>query len=268
MAAVDVLIPTCDRPAALAATLATVAGQSEADLRVVVSDQTEVGDGGIGAEAQAVLRLLQTRGCPVEAHRHLPRRGMAEQRQFLLSRARAPYALFLDDDVLLEPDLVARLLAALGEAGCGFVGSAVIGLSFVDDERPDEQDIEFWDGGVTPEEVSPGSPAWHRHRLHNAANLWHVQRRLGITPDRQRLYKVAWVGGCVLYDVDKLRRAGGYRFWTDLPRDHAGEDALAQLRVMGRFGGAGLIPSGAYHQEVPTTVPVRDVDAPVALASR
>lgn len=30
---------------------------------------------------------------------------------------------------------------------------------------------------------------------------------------------------------------------------------------MERFGGAGILPSGAVHLEAPTTVPVRDVDA-------
>jgi hypothetical protein len=37
---------------------------------------------------------------------------------------------------------------------------------------------------------------------------------------------------------------------------------LAQLRVMARFGGCAVIPSGAYHLELPTTVPRRDCDAP------
>jgi hypothetical protein len=35
---------------------------------------------------------------------------------------------------------------------------------------------------------------------------------------------------------------------------------------MARFGGCGLIPSGAYHQELPTTLPKRDVDAPKVLS--
>lgn len=29
---------------------------------------------------------------------------------------------------------------------CGFIGSAVRGLSHIDDERPHQQAIEFWDG--------------------------------------------------------------------------------------------------------------------------
>jgi hypothetical protein len=80
----------------------------------------------------------------------------------------------------------------------------------------------------------------------------------------------SWVGGCALYDVDKLRRAGGYSFWRQLPRQHCGEDVLAQLRVMAQFGGCGLIPSGAFHQELPSTVPDSDrqADAPLLLHER
>jgi hypothetical protein len=84
--------------------------------------------------------------------------------------------------------------------------------------------------------------------------------------DAERLYRVAWVGGCVLYDVARLRSVGGFEFWQDLPIEHCGEDVLAQLRVMARYGGAGLFPSGAYHQELPTTVTERRVNAPEVLS--
>jgi hypothetical protein len=113
--------------------------------------------------------------------------------------------------------------------------------------------------------VRPGTAQWQRHRLHSAANLYHVAQRLGLTPANQRVYRVAWVGGCVLYDSAKLRACGGFGFWRNLPAEHCGEDVLAQLSVMARFGGCGLIPSGAYHQELPTTLPRRDVDAPKVL---
>lgn len=265
MATVDVLIPTYRRPAALAVTLTSLGAQTLRDLRVVISDQTEDADAAAAFEVRAAIRVLQARGCLVEIHKHLPRRGMAEQRQFLLDQASAPYALFLDDDVILEPDLLARLLATIQRERCGFVGSALIGLSYLDDIRPHEQVIEFWDGPVQPEVVRPGTPAWRRHLLHNAANIYHLQQRLALTPERQRVYRVAWVGGCVLYDTAALRAVGGFGFWRELPPEHSGEDVLAQLRVMARFGGCGIIPSGAYHQELPTTIPDRRIDAPLAL---
>lgn len=36
---------------------------------------------------------------------------------------------------------------------------------------------------------------------------------------------------------------------------------MAQLRVMERHGGAGLLPSPAYHQQLDTTVPQRENEA-------
>jgi hypothetical protein len=201
----------------------------------------------------------------VETLRHLPRRGMAEQRAFLLAQARAPYCLFLDDDVILEPDLVERLHRSIVELGCGFVGSALHGLSYRGQQRPAQEAIEFWDGPVEPEVVRPGGRQWARHHLHSAANLFHVQARLGMSREATRHYRVAWVGGCVLFDTAKLVAAGGFDFWRDLPQEHCGEDVLAQLRVMERYGGCAIIPSGAYHMELPTTVARREVDAPTVL---
>src|SRR5436853_405374 len=103
---VDVLIPTCQRPAALAVTLTSLIAQQRRDFRVIVSDQSEGSAAFEALEVRAALRVLQAHGHAVELHQHLPRRGLAEQRQFLLDRSRAPYVLFLDDDVILEADLV------------------------------------------------------------------------------------------------------------------------------------------------------------------
>jgi GT2 family glycosyltransferase len=265
---IDVLVPTCNRPAALAVTLAALGAQTWPSLRIVVSDQSD-GDGA-GAcghgEVQAVLRYLRATGREVVTWRNLPRRGMAQQRAFLLQQVQAHYCLFLDDDVILEPDLVARLHAVIEAEGCGFVGSAVHGLSYLGQERPAQENIEFWNGPVTPETVRPGSRAWARHHLHSAANLFHVQARLGANgAAAARIYKIAWVGGCVLFDTACLRAAGGYDFWTELPAQHCGEDVLAQQRVMARYGGCAILPSGAYHMELPTTVTARAIDAPYVL---
>lgn len=268
-ALVDVLLPTCDRPEALAVTLTGLTAQTLTSFRVVISDQSErndLPDGAVGApEVLTPLRLLAARGREVETHRHLPRRGLAEQRQFLLDQAHARYALFLDDDVLCEPDLLERLLEVLVEQRCGFAGMPLVGLSHVDDVRPHQQALEPWVGPVEPERVTPDDPRWARHHLHSAANAWHVQERLGLKRNDPLLYKVAWIGGCVMYDVAKLRAAGGFEFWRDLPPEHCGEDVLAQLRVMAEYGGCGVLPTGAFHQQLTTTVPDRTHDAPYLL---
>jgi glycosyltransferase involved in cell wall biosynthesis len=232
---------------------------------VVVSDQTEPTTSLDAPEVVAVARVLRARGHEVELHHHLPRRGLAEQRQFLLDRVTAPYCLFIDDDVILEPDLLERMHRTILEEGCGLVGAGLIGLSFAGDVRPEQQAFEPWEGRVEPETVTPNGPGWERYKLHNAANLLHVAQRLALPPGAALRYKLAWAGGCVLYDAEALREAGGFGFWRDLPALHAGEDVLAQLRVMARRGGCGILPSGAYHQELPTTVPERGVDAPLVL---
>lgn len=261
----DVLVPTYRRPAALAVTLTALAAQTLPRFRVVVSDQTQDADSTDALEVRTPVRLLRATKGEVELHRHLPRRGLSEHRDFLLGRARAPYAVMLDDDVLLEPTVLARLLRVVRAQGCGLVGASMIGMSFVDDERPHQQVVEPWDGPVHPEDFGADDPRWQRYQLHNAANPWHAALRLGATDADPVLYKVAWVAGCVLYDVAKLRSVGGFGFWRELPVEHAGEDVVAQRRVLARYGGCGVLPSGAYHQELPTTVVDRSVDAPRVL---
>ncbi len=265
MSTIDILIPTYNRPAALAVALTSLCAQTFQDFRVVISDQTEDSNPLATGEVQAAIRILQAHGQQVETYKHLPRRGIAEQRQFLLDQATAPYVLYMDDDLILEPWLIDCLMRVMHQEGCGFVGSAVIGLSFLEDVRPHQQRVEFWDGPVKPERVRSQTPEWERYQLHNAANLYHVQQQLQITPENPRTYRVAWVGGCVLYDREKLLSVGGFNFWQDLPPNHCGEDVLTQLRVMATYGGCGMMPSGAYHQELPTTIHDRSMDAPQLL---
>ncbi|GAB2511680.1 glycosyltransferase [Paramicrobacterium agarici] len=258
---VDVLIPTIGREAEFAVTLAGLAAQDDPPFGVIVSDQSDDGIADRPAIA-AMLRLLEAQGRPVTVLRHLPRRGLAEQRQFLLDRACAEFVLYLDDDIWLEPGMLTRLVDAIETLGCGLVGSAVQGLSFLDDVRPDEQrPLEWWDRAVRPESIDRDSPEFARWALHNAANLAHVAAETDIDEGAWRAYRIAWVGGCCLFRRSALIACGGFDFWSELPSQHVGEDVVAQWRVMKRFGGAGLLPSGAVHLEAPTTIIDRNVEA-------
>jgi GT2 family glycosyltransferase len=257
---VDVLIPSYMRPHALAVTLSGLAAQTSTGFRVVVSDQSPR-PSATNPLVAAMVRVLQRHGVSVEIDHHVPPRGVAENRDHLLQRSRAPYVLFLDDDVWLEPWSLDRLRLALDTLGCGFVGFAVQGLSYVDDYRPAElEPFELWVDGVVPEVVRPGTPSWSRWTLHNAANPAHLADGLQLAQEEWRAYKVAWIGACVMYQRAALLDAGGFSFWRDVPTAHAGEDVVAQLRVMARHGGAGILPSGAVHLELETTVPDRDVE--------
>jgi len=259
---VDVLVPTCARPAALAVTLTGLLGQCPLPARIVLADQTPGGPSYDTAPVANVARTLELHGVRVERHYRPVRRGIAEQRDFLLSRARAESALLLDDDVLLAPGGLGRLCDALAELGCGFVGMAPQGLSYLADVRPGEQAaFELWDGPVRPERVRKDTEGWERWRLHNAANLTHLAASVAAGPRGWAAYKVAWVAGCALYRTAALRAVGGYAFWRRLPVDQRGEDVVVALRVMERYGGAGLLPSSAVHLELPTSLPRRTADA-------
>ena len=251
MPLIDVLIPTIDRPQELAVTLAGLASQSHADIRVVVADQGRR-PAHAGAAIATLRRLIEARGGQVEWHCREPRHGIAEQRDFLLNRATAEKVLLIDDDIFMEPWVVAELERVLDEEKIGFVGAFPAGLSFLDDVRPQEQQVEFWQEPVRPEVIEPESAEWQRARLHAAANNYHAAQKLA--PGEVRRYKVAWVGACALYDRRKLEAVGGFSFWRDLPADHAGEEVLVQNLLLRRWGGCAILPSGTYHAEAATTI--------------
>ncbi|PZG12425.1 glycosyl transferase [Micromonospora craterilacus] len=259
----DVLVPTRDRPAELAVTLSGLAAQEGVPgFGVVVSDQSDGAPGYAHPAAATMVRALRHRGHPVLLTRRLPRRGLAEHRAWLLAASGARYVLCLDDDVWLEPGTLHRLVTAIEELGCGFVGNAVHGLSYLHDVRPQtHQHYQEWVGRPVPERIRPGTSQWDRAQIHSAANLLHVTESLALPEGSWRAYKVSWIGGCVLYDRAKLVDSGGFDFWRRVQERHQGEDVAAQLAVLARHGGAGVLPSGAYHLESPTTVTDRDVEA-------
>lgn len=251
MTLVDVLLPTCNRLPSLTMTLAGLAGQSLTDFRLILSDQSRQPVMESPA-VKSLLSILEAHGCLVETHYRMPSKGIAEQREFLLNRASARYVLYLDDDVWMEPWVLGKMVAVLEQQGCGFAGAFPAGLSYRDDVRPEQQKIEYWNGRVEPEAVDPDSPAWERWQLHRAANLYHISQ--GLKPGEERLYKVAWVASCILYDRQKLVDVGGFSFWQRLPRFHSGEEVLVQNLMMRRWGGCAIIPSGTYYSQMPSTV--------------
>lgn len=255
MALVDVLIPTCGRKTGLAVTLSSLYNQTFRDFSVTVSDQTPDDATYLDSiEVQTAVRALRRRGQRVSLHRHLPRRGLAEQRDFLLRHASAPYVHFIDDDVLLDADVMERMVTTIRADGCGFVGCAATGLEYLDDERPHQQAIELWDGPVVPERFGPDAIPWERHAVNNAANPLHLEERF-CRDGRTVRYKVAWVGGAnVLFDREKLLAVGGFSFWDRLPPEHAGEEVVVQFLLLNRYGGCGILPCGTYHLGLPTTV--------------
>ena len=248
---VDILLPTCNRLESLIYTLSGIASQSFQPLKVIVSDQSQEPVEQVQV-IQTLRRIIEVRGGEVEWHTRPQVHGIAEQRDFLLKHSCANYVLYLDDDVFMEPWVVEKLVDVLERERCGFVGAFPVGLSHRGDVRPEQHIVEYWDGPVRPEVVEPESPQWERWQLHRAANSYHVS--LTLRERTFRLYKVAWIASCILYDRQKLLDVGGFSFWSRLPRWHSGEEVLVQNLLMRRYGGCALMPSGTYYSQVPTTV--------------
>jgi glycosyltransferase involved in cell wall biosynthesis len=102
----SVVIPTYRRHATLRRTLARLAAQSAEVARfevIVVDDPVE-------DDPQAVAAALDGTGLPVR-HLHRDRRGVSAARNTGWRAAQAPVVLFLGDDILAEPELVAEHLA-------------------------------------------------------------------------------------------------------------------------------------------------------------
>lgn len=255
MALVDILIPTYGRKTGLAVVLTSLFGQTFSDFNVIVSDQTKEGETYLESiEIQTLVQALRWQGHKVTLHRHLPRSGLAEQRQFLLEQSSARYVHYLDDDVLLDSSALARMLSVIQADKCGFVGCAATGLSYLDDIRPHQQQIETWTGPVVPEPFEPNTIPWERHKVNNAANPLHLEQQL-VTNGGIVRYKVAWIGGAnVLYDRAKLLDVGGFSWWQRLPPEHAGEEVVVQFLLIRKYGGCGILPSGTYHLGLPTSI--------------
>jgi glycosyltransferase involved in cell wall biosynthesis len=260
MALVDVLIPAFRRKTGLAIVLTSLLGQRFTDFDVIVSDQTPEDERYLDSEEiRALTAALQYHGHAVRLLRNLPARGIAQQRQFLLEHASARYVHYLDDDLILEPGVMQRMVDTIEREGCGFVGCPAAGLAWLSDVRPHQQNLEPWAGPVIPEPFASGEIPWQRHLVNNAANPLHLEQRI---PAGESLpYHVAWVGGNLLYDREKLLAVGGFSFWDRLPKDHAGEEVVVQFLLLHEFGGCGLLPTGTYHIGLPTTIPVRDTNA-------
>ena len=262
VALVDVLIPTYRRKTGLAVVLTSLLGQSFTDFDVTISDQTLRAEQYLDSiEIKTLIAALRWHGHRVNVFRNMPPRGMAQQRQYLLEHALAPYVHFLDDDVLLDPPVMQRMLAVLREESCGFVGCPAAGLDYLSDFRPHQQNIELWEGPVEAEDFSPEKLPWDRHLVNSAANALHLEKQLSPRGEIVR-YKVAWVGGAnVLYDRLKLIDVGGFSWWRMIPERHAGEEVVAQFLLVRKHGGCGLLPSGTYHLGLPTAVEDRTHNA-------
>ncbi|HEY7855942.1 MAG TPA: exosortase [Terriglobales bacterium] len=102
------LIPTKNRPDDLVGTIASLLAQTVLPIELLVVDQ-----GRDDSAERAVRALFDANGTVVKLRyfRTPEIRGLLEAREFAVRHAQGEILLFLDDDIELEPDYAAQLLA-------------------------------------------------------------------------------------------------------------------------------------------------------------
>jgi GT2 family glycosyltransferase len=109
------IIPTANRPGVLKRTLDSIAEQSSPPAEIIVID----------ASSDDATRMICEQS-PSVVYLQATERGAAQQRVQGIARATAGNILFLDDDIILEPECLARLEAALESSPqIGGVGATI-----------------------------------------------------------------------------------------------------------------------------------------------
>jgi hypothetical protein len=92
-----------------------------------------------------------------------------------------------------------------------------------------------------------------------------VQEKYHASVADPKLYKVAWVGGCVMCDTAKLRDCEGFSFWKKLPENHFWRGRIDSASGNEEVWWVRHFTKWSYHQELTTTIPDRQYNAPKLL---
>ena len=137
-----------------------------------------------------------------------------------------------------------------GPVGVGFDAYGLLGVRLDSGKRRDDGGISFFTTDSRGEPLDDVSEAGAAIKLRVSNSILKHGQQLPAMPvlsyDSTRLLPQTFTG-------------------TGFNQRHYVEDVAAQLAVLERYGGAGVLPSGAYHLESPTTVTEREVEAYEAL---
>jgi len=177
-ALISVIVTTYNREDALAASLRSLRGQTDADFEVIVAD-----DGSGPATAALVETVKSAIGHRVVHVWHEDKGFRAgEIRNRAVLAARGDYIVFLDGDCIVRPDFVA-IHRRLAEQGCFVTGNRIL-LSR-------DLTAQVLRDGLTPE--TWGCATWLGKRLSGGVNRLSALLKLPLGPLR-RLRANAWRG--------------------------------------------------------------------------
>ena len=195
---VTIGIPTLDRPEQLVCLLTSLTYQTYGDFDIIiVSQSTEddaLLDNGPNSTKRKLLNVLKHRSNGSVKHSIVNKEaiGAAAAHNIVLYRSRTPYILRVDDDIILEPTFVEKLLATIeANQSIGAVGGI-----YLDPNQPNDQyyDTEIKnkiiDGGMTIRDDTGGCQTL-RHR-------------------DERMMRVSDLYSTFIYRKDAMIQAGGF----------------------------------------------------------
>lgn len=234
----DLVIPTRDRPTQLAATLEALRHQTCDQFRIIVVDD------GSATRAENLVPNPTRRALPIRFVRNNESVGPGASRNRGAETSTARYVVFMDDDCIADPELIARHRSALGAANGPAVSLGPI-LS------PPGQRLPAWThwdadrlgreyARLARGEVSPG---WRHFYTGNAGvrrddfvAVGGFDRRFARQEDVELGYRLARFGcrftfdraAVVWHDSDRTLRG-----WLRIPEASARFDVLMDRLVPG-----------------------------------
>lgn len=166
MATVSAIIPTWNRADLLESILANLAAQSRPPEQVIVVDNGSTDDSQLVARKQGVDLIVFPEN-----------RGFAAAVNEGIRRARSDWVLILNNDVVLEPDWLRRLLATAEETGAQFAAGKL--LQMRDHRRLDGS----WDL------VSRAAYAWRCGYGRPDGAVWSIRREISFAPMTAALFR-------------------------------------------------------------------------------
>ncbi len=166
MCTVAAVIPTWNRADLVRSVLANLSSQTRAPDRVIVVDN------GSTDETQAVTRELGAESIRLETNL-----GFAAAVNHGVKRADTDWVLILNNDVVLQPDWLARLLTSAAESGAHFAVGKLL--------RPDA--AARLDGSW--DLVSRGAYAWRCGYERVDGPVWSTRRPIALAPMTAALFR-------------------------------------------------------------------------------
>jgi teichuronic acid biosynthesis glycosyltransferase TuaG len=213
---VTVVMPVHEAEATLAASIASVRGQSFEDWRLILVDDAST-DGSRAIAQQAVEQDPRIELVPLEEQS-----GAAVARNTAIARAESRWIAFCDSDDLWLPTKLERQLAFAAETG-----NPLTFTSYAKIHGTDEVDAATWTGGE---------------------RVVHAKDRV----DYKDLRKQNFIGcSTAMFDAEvfgkrpmpRIERRQDYALWLDLLRDGAVARGLDEVLVLYREGGRASLSS-------------------------